>query len=72
MLAEGLADATRRIDDGEKARIERDRLILKAREREWKQEKIAEAAGMTQQGVSKRLSYLAKHPPPPEDATTTE
>lgn len=72
MLAEGLADATRRIEDGERARIERDQLILKARRRKWKQEKIAEAAGMTQQGVSKRLRYLAKHPPPPEDDATTE
>jgi response regulator of citrate/malate metabolism len=60
MLARGLADTTRRIRDGEAARTERDKLIQAANDDEWTQEEIAEAAGISQQAVSKRLMYLAR------------
>lgn len=70
MLTEGLAETSRRVEDGELARIERDRLLLEAQRRKWKQGRIAAATGMTQQGVSKRLRYLAENPPEQGDHTT--
>ncbi|GGK60980.1 hypothetical protein Sme01_02550 [Sphaerisporangium melleum] len=71
MLTERLAETTRRIEDGEKARAERDKLLLEARRREWTQERIAAAtSGMTQQAVSKRLRYLANNPPATGEPTT--
>lgn len=70
VLTERLGETTRRVEDGELARMERDRLMLEAQRRKWKQSQIAAATGMTQQGVSKRLRYLAENPPDQGDHTT--
>lgn len=62
MLAERLADTRRRIEE---ARREQDEWLLEAQRRGWTQEKMAAAAGVTQQAVSKRLKILkvrAAHP----------
>lgn len=55
MLAARLQDAARRVQDGEKARAERARLILEAKRRGWKHEQIAQHAGMSHQAVTQRI-----------------
>lgn len=62
VLADRLAETTRRIEDGEKARQERDELIREAKRREWSQERTAAAAKVSQQAISKRLKFLASRP----------
>lgn len=62
MIAEHLADATRRIEE---ATRDRDTWLLEARRRGWTQQKMAAAARISQQAVSKRLKHLrarAAHP----------
>lgn len=66
MLADLLRDAARRVADGERARVERTKLIEEARRREWPGPKIADLAGMTHQAVYK---MLGKRPSAPD---TTE
>jgi hypothetical protein len=56
MLADRLREAARRVKDGEAARIERGHLIDEAGRRDWRQEDIAELAGIKQQSVSQRLT----------------
>ncbi len=55
MLADLLRDAARRVQEGERARIERSRLIEEAGRRKWPGPKIADLAGMTHQAVYKKL-----------------
>lgn len=62
-LAEKLESAARRVQDGERARAERARLIGEASRRGWKLEKIAQYAGITHQAVSKQLNKKRRSRP---------
>jgi hypothetical protein len=60
MLAEMLKAAAARVQDGERARVERSRLIDEAGRRGWTREMIAELAGISHQAVTQRINKPRK------------